>query len=84
MLQDIEEKHNGSYFDFIMSLSSEYTERLKQDTLSNEVLTDCENNVKSSITKQQIVEHDEQLDFEEFRKEYVSQEASRILLEERG
>jgi glutamate--cysteine ligase len=84
VLQDIEEKHNGSYFNFIMSLSSEYTERLKQDTLSKETLTDCENNVKLSITKHQSVERDEQLDFEEFRKEYVSQEASRIILEERS
>jgi len=84
VLRDIEEKHNGSYFDFIMSLSSRYTKGLRQDMLSKEVLTKYENNAKSSSIRQQNLERDKQLDFEEFRKEYVSQEASRIILEERG
>ena len=82
VLRDIEGKHNGSYFDFVMSLSSRYTERLKHDKLSREILIKHNNNAASSSIKQQNVEQDEQLDFEEFRKEYISQEASRIILEE--
>ncbi len=83
VLQDVE-AHNGSYFDFIMELSSKYTDKLKTDTLSDTTLNEYLGNAKSSIVRQHNIECEEQLEFEEFRRDYVSQEASRIILEENG
>lgn len=83
VLHDVE-AHNGSYFDFIMGLSSKYTDKLKNDTLSDTTLNKYVSNAQSSMVRQQDIEHEDQLEFEEFRKDYVSQEASRIILEENG
>ena len=74
----------GSYFDFIMDLSSRYTNKLKTDNLPDQTLNEYVSNAQSSITRQQDIEQEKQLEFEEFRRDYVSQEASRIILEEEG
>lgn len=83
ILQDVETYH-GSYFDFIMDLSSRYTNKLKTDNLPDQTLNEYVSNAQSSITRQQDIEQEKQLEFEEFRRDYVSQEASRIILEEAG
>ena len=67
-----------------MELSSKYTDKLKTDTLSDTTLNEYLGNAKSSIVRQHNIECEEQLEFEEFRRDYVSQEASRIILEENG
>ena len=67
-----------------MGLSSKYTDKLKNDTLSDTTLNKYVSNAQSSMVRQQDIEHEDQLEFEEFRKDYVSQEASRIILEENG
>lgn len=83
VLRDVE-AHNGSYFDLIMDLSSKYSDKLKTDTLSDARLNEYRSDAKSSIMRQRDIEQGEQLEFEEFRKNYVSQEASRVFLEENG
>jgi glutamate--cysteine ligase len=83
VLQDVE-AYNGSYFDFIMDLSSRYTNKLKTDNFSSQTLNEYVSNAQSSITRQQDIEHEKQLEFEKFRRDYVSQEASRVILEENG
>ena len=80
ILNDLD-NHNGSYFDFIMNLSSQYTNNLKTRDLSENRLTELTNNAIASIRRQSEIEATPQKPFEEFRKEYVSQEASRIILE---
>jgi hypothetical protein len=67
-----------------MDLSSRYTNKLKTDNLPDQTLNEYVSNVQSSITRQQDIEQEKQLEFEEFRRDYVSQEASRIILEEEG
>ena len=49
--------------------------------LSENRLTELTNNAIASIKRQSEIEATPQKPFEEFRKEYVSQEASRIILE---
>ncbi|MDG1144438.1 MAG: hypothetical protein P8N92_07195, partial [Burkholderiales bacterium] len=61
-----------------------YTNKLKIDNLPDQTLNEYVSSAQSSITRQQDIEQEKQLEFEEFRRDYVSQEASRIILEEEG
>ena len=81
ILKDVEEKHNGSYFSFIMNLSSSYTAQLRESDVSERVLNQLDEDVISSFERHQELEKQQSPNFEDFRKDYVSQEASRKILE---
>jgi glutamate--cysteine ligase len=84
ILHEIQEKFNGSYFDFVMDLSSKYASDARGRERRNDSHMDLQLQAEMSLERQKQIESTDQISFDEFREAYISQEASRIYLTQKN
>ncbi len=84
ILHELQEKFNGSYFDFVMDLSSKYASDAHNKERCIEPHTDLQLDAQMSLERQRQIESTDQISFDEFRATYISQEASRIYLTQKN
>ncbi|MEK9916017.1 MAG: glutamate--cysteine ligase [Betaproteobacteria bacterium] len=80
VLHDIKENYDGSYFDFITSMSKQYTNDLKTASMSDEQHEWFMTQANTSIERQKDLEDSNEGDFDSFRENYVSQDDSKKFL----
>jgi len=80
VLHDIKENYDGSYFDFITSMSKQYTNDLKTASMSDEQHEWFMTQANTSIERQKDLENSNEEDFDSFRENYVSQDDSKKFL----